>query len=29
MDLKGTGWEDVEWIKLDQDKVQCQALMNT
>jgi hypothetical protein len=29
MDLRETGWEDVDWIHLVQDRDQWQALVNT
>jgi hypothetical protein len=29
MDLRGTGWEGVDWIHLVQDREQRQALVNT
>jgi len=28
LDLKGTGWKGVDWIHLDKDKGQWQALVN-
>jgi hypothetical protein len=29
MDMRKTGSEDVDWIELDQDRVQCKAVMRT
>jgi hypothetical protein len=29
MDIKGTEFKDSEWIKVAQDKLQCQAFVNT
>jgi len=29
MDLRDTGWEDVDWMHLAEDRVQWKALVNT